>query len=231
MKSIIFVLIFSISLFAEQKQIILGSYAVESNGKRALSTINQQIEKNPVLQDMIQSNSLRTINTEISTYTVVSINAFDSYTLLLQTMKELQGDYPDAYALPYPTKNIANKENLEDVAIKAADEHMIITAENDFKMAELKKLLEEDILESELLEADLAKEEEAERFEPVPARVVPEVKENKLETFEDAKKELQQMQEYFLYIIALALLVLLAAVITVVKIVSNKKTKKQGEDA
>lgn len=231
------ILMLSSILFSWEKQIILGSYSVVSNGERALKTIDKQIKDDLQLQAFMKENSLRTINTEISGYTVVSINAFESYTSLLNTMNVLKVYYGDAFVLKYPTKNIAAKENLAEIEKKAIVEQAVAKASEDDKRVELKKLLEEEALEAELLDQEvesepveetIVEEEIVEVVNESPAITEPELMSNT--ESEVVSDEFSEMEEYIIYLVALAALALVAAGITVLKI-ANSKTKKQEEDA
>lgn len=223
MKLIVIMVMLSSLLFSWQKQIILGSYSVENNGKRALETINKQIQDDIQLQAFMKDHSLRTINTVISDYTVVSINAFESYTALLNTMNALKVYYGDAFVLKYPTKNIAQMEQLVDIEKKALEEQERLAKEDEVKRLELKKLLEEEALKEEVVQ-------EARNEVVIVEPVVEETPIVPVAVSQDISDEDTQAPEYIMYLVALALLALLAAGITVY-IISNKKTKSQEEDA
>lgn len=249
MKLIVMIIMFSSILFGWQKQIIVGSYSVENNGKRALRTINKQIESDIQLQAFMKEYSLRAINTEISNYTVVSVNAFESYTALLNTMKVLKVYYEDAYVLKYPTQNIRDAENLEDIEAKAAVEQEIEDTEDELKRAELKRLLEEEALEAELMETYAQKSVEVEKTQEPVEEITPVVEEAKEDIYQEKEslensinekskkdsekieEEVSNTQEYLMYIVALAIIALLAAGITVYKIAGNTKGKKQDDNA
>jgi len=245
MKFFIMLVMLSTMLFSGQKQIILGSYSVKSNGERALKTFNNQIENDTQLQDFMKDYSLRTINTEISGYTVVSLNAFNSYTELLKTMKALKVYYGDAYVLKYPTKNIRLSESFKDISKKAKMEEEAALAkeaslaeqaqlaEDEAKRVELKKLLEMDSMNEKKTD-QIESEVSVEAVEVVEEKVqevleeIPPVEEVAVEksSQEDVSNP---MEKYMLYIIALVLLALIAAGFTVVKI-SNAKSSKPEEN-
>ena len=244
MKFFIMLVMLSTMLFSGQKQIILGSYSVKSNGERALKTFNNQIENDIQLQAFMKDHSLRTINTEISGYTVVSLNAFNSYTELLNTMKALKVYYGDAYVLKYPTKNIRLSESFEDIAKKAKMEEEAALAEqaqlaeDEAKRVELKKLLEMDSMnenKADQVETEVVKEDSVEAAEVVE-ETLPEAIEETPVVEEVAIEEISQeeesnpMEEYMLYIIALVLLVLIAAGFTVVNIANAKSSKPQENE-
>lgn len=249
MKFIVMLLMFSSILFSMQKQIIVGSYSVTSNGERALVTLNKQVENDTQLQDSMKEHSLRTINTIISDYTVVSINAFDSYKDLLSTMKALQAYYGDAFVLNYPTKNIAEALRLEDIEKKAAQEQAMEDTADQEKRAELKKLLEMDpssneetqevqvedepeALKDELEEEPVAKEVIVEKI-PEPEieepSVAPVVEEEVLEPVVE-EKVTEAEKDNSIYIAILAVLILLVAAVIIFKL-ANAQAKKQEEDA
>lgn len=237
MKLLLVLFILSSTLFSWQKQIIIGSYAVESNGKRALNTLNTQIENDLQLQAFTKKHSLRTINTEISNYTVVSINAFESYQSLLNTMNVLKVYYGDAFVLPYPTESIRNKEMLGDIEEKAIQEIEREEAENKIdalKRAELKKLLEEEALKTEVLDREeitfVEPTHEEVNLEATAGKEIAVVESETVNASIDiTKRDNKQAQEYIFYLLGFALLALIAAGVTVLKISSNKK-KTQGKD-
>ena len=244
MKFFIMLIMLSTMLFSWQKQIILGSYSVKSNGERALKTLNNQIENDKQLQGFMKEHSLRTINTQISGYTVVSLNVFNSYTELLNTMNVLKVYYSDAFVIKYPTKNIRLGESLEDIAKKAKMEEEAALAEqaqeaeDEAKRVELKKLLEIDAMneeETNQIEAEALKEDSAEAV-AVAEETVQETLEEIPAVEEEAVEEISQeetsnpMEEYMLYIIALVLLALIAAGFTVVKIANAKSSKSQENE-
>ena len=244
MKFFIMLIMLSTMLFSWQKQIILGSYSVKSNGERALKTLNNQIENDKQLQGFMKEHSLRTINTQISGYTVVSLNVFNSYTELLNTMNVLKVYYSDAFVIKYPTKNIRLGESLEDIAKKAKMEEEAALAEqaqeaeDEAKRVELKKLLEIDAMneeETNQIEAEALKEDSVEAV-AVAEETVQETLEEIPAVEEEAVEEISQeetsnpMEEYMLYIIALVLLALIAAGFTVVKIANAKSSKSQENE-
>ena len=241
MKFFIMLIMLSTMLFSWQKQIILGSYSVKSNGERALKTLNNQIENDKQLQGFMKEHSLRTINTQISGYTVVSLNVFNSYTELLNTMNVLKVYYSDAFVIKYPTKNIRLGESLEDIAKKAKMEEEAALAEqaqeaeDEAKRVELKKLLEIDAMneeETNQIEAEALKEDSVEAV-AVAEETVQETLEEIPAVEEEAVEEISQeetsnpMEEYMLYIIALVLLVLIAAGFIVANMAKAKSSKSQ----
>ena len=241
MKFFIMLIMLSTMLFSWQKQIILGSYSVKSNGERALKTLNNQIENDKQLQGFMKEHSLRTINTQISGYTVVSLNVFNSYTELLNTMNVLKVYYSDAFVIKYPTKNIRLGESLEDIAKKAKMEEEAALAEqaqeaeDEAKRVELKKLLEIDAMneeETNQIEAEALKEDSVEAV-AVAEETVQETLEEIPAVEEEAVEEISQeetsnpMEEYMLYIIALVLLVLIAAGFIVANMANAKSSKSQ----
>ena len=249
MKFFIMLVMLSTMLFSGQKQIILGSYSVKSNGERALKSFNNQIENDIQLQDFMKDYSLRTINTEISGYTVVSLNAFNSYKELLNAMKALKVYYGDAYVLKYPTKNIRLSESFEDISKKAKMEEETALAkeaslaeqaqlaEDEAKRIELKKLLEMDSMnenETDQIENEVSVEA-VEVVEETVQEEIPALEEKVIEE-ESSQEEVSQeevsnpMEKYMLYIIALVLLALIAAGFTVVKIANAKSSKSQENE-
>ena len=221
MKFIFMLFMLTSLLFSGQKQIILGSYLVQSNGKRALETLDKQIQNDIQLQDFMKDNSLRTINTVISGYTVVSINAFTSYRELLNTINVFKVYYGDAFVLKYPTKNIQDFENIQDVEAKAREEQMI-----EDRASTEKKELEVVVVinkKSELVQNE-DKVNELKKDHIQKEWIEEETISESLE-----KEETSHIEKYVMYLILLAVFALLAAAITVFKI-ANSNTKKQVEN-
>lgn len=125
MKLIYMVVLFSSMLFGMQKQIILGSYALESNGLNAVQNAQKQIENDEKLKTIMEKNSAKVMATRVSNFTVVSVNVFDTYTELLPAMQVFRTYYKDAFSLNYPTKGFLEKENFKVVTQKANEEKEI----------------------------------------------------------------------------------------------------------
>ncbi|MFT5662445.1 MAG: hypothetical protein ACI9TV_003096 [Sulfurimonas sp.] len=233
MKFIFMLFMLSSLLFSGQTQIILGSYSVQANGERALETVNKQIQKDIQLQDFMKDNSLRTINTVISDYTVVSINAFDSYRDLLNTINVFKVYYGDAFVLKYPTKNIKDAQSIEEIEEKAKVEQIIEDTAHE------EKELKSEIVEVESTindEPELVQTEDKNEIliqEPAQETPVEQDTAYKEESISEPvqieKEEKSQIEEYIIYLVALAALALLAAGITVFKI-ANSNTKKQADN-
>ena len=133
MKLFIAMMVFVTVLFSYdgQKQILLGSYLIEENGKKALDSAKEHIESNTKLKELFKKHSLEAVVTKISGYTVVSVHHFENYTDLLEVLKLLQEHYVDAYALHYPTMAFRNEITLEEVEQKAKEEQLLREASED----------------------------------------------------------------------------------------------------
>lgn len=225
MKFLLMLFMLSSLLFSWQKQIILGSYSVKDNGERALETVNKQIENDIQLQSFMKENSLRTINTVISNYTVVSINKFDSYTDLLRTLNALKMYYGDAFVLNYPTKNIKNAQNIEEIEKKALAEQIAKDIADAEKRAELKKLLEiEEVIPPEVESVQV--EDKPKSLGLITSHTRPIIEEKVfVEKEKTLRDKINDMGEYALYLIIFAVLALVA-IGTIVLF----KSKKQDEN-
>ena len=225
MKFLLMLFMLSSLLFSWQKQIILGSYSVKDNGERALETVNKQIENDIQLQSFMKENSLRTINTVISNYTVVSINKFDSYTDLLRTLNALKMYYGDAFVLNYPTKNIKNAQNIEEIEKKALAEQIAKDIADAEKRAELKKLLEiEEVVKHEVESVQV--EDKPKSLGLITSHTRPIIEEKVfVEKEKTLRDKINDMGEYALYLIIFAVLALVA-IGTIVLF----KSKKQDEN-
>ena len=136
MKFLYIIFFCSSLLFSMQKQIILGTYTVESNGLAAVKIVKQQISNDKKLRTIMKKNSLQVMHTTVNNYTVVSVNIFTSYLDLLSTMEELKKYYGDAFVLPYPTKGFLNKESIGELKEKAQKELKLQEQMSEEKMSE-----------------------------------------------------------------------------------------------
>ena len=229
MKLLVIVILFSSILFSAQKQIILGSYSVQSNGIGAVKTVTKQIENDENLQELMQKNSLRVISTKISGYTVVSVNALGSYTELLRTLKIFKTYYTDAFVLTYPTQNIQDIESLAAIEHKAQEENA---------NAKEEEIIEEERLEALALER-LEKERLQELQEQREARLIEEKVEKErllalqtkrleeaqaLKMTQDKAEIEDDMSEYYLFIALGLLLISIAGFVVYSQI--NKKEEE-----
>lgn len=124
MKLIYMVILFSSMLFGMQKQIILGSYALDSNGQNAVQNAQKKIDNDEKLKTIMEKNSAKVMATKVSNYTVVSVNVFETYSDLLPAMEALKPYYKDAFSLNYPTKGFLEKESFQVVVKKAKEEDL-----------------------------------------------------------------------------------------------------------
>ena len=102
MKHLILTLLFSVVIFAADKQIIIGSYLDEKNSINELKELSLHVEQDEKLKFLIQKNSLKSKSKKIGKYYVVSILPLTSYVQLLRTLKSLQKYYPDSYVIDAP---------------------------------------------------------------------------------------------------------------------------------
>lgn len=181
MKLILSILLLSNILFAVQKQVILGSYSVKENAANELVSLNKHIENDSALKELMDKYSLRTMNTVISGYTVVSVNYFDSYIAMDKVMSALQARNGDMFSLKYPTRGIGDKEYVKDVKAKAMME-----------LAELKKA---QLKQAELAEAKVKAEEKAKAEEKIQSNIVHEQELVVIEEVNTPEEELKQKEE------------------------------------
>ena len=233
-------------LFSWEKQIILGSYSVESNGERALETLNKEIAKDIQLQGFMQEYSLKTGNRKINNYTAVSISPFDSYTSLLNIMYVLKVYYPDIYAIDYPAKSTLQTLSLTELEEKVTNEVNIEETagleeiSNETRSESQNVLIEEDLQSKQLAETSVTEyivpeSEPEEEIETLKYEIAPDVisvKEKQViiesNTINEQKEQTPDMPEYIFYLIILAALALSAAGITVFKM-ANSKTRRAGK--
>lgn len=152
MKFIYMMVLLSSMLFAMQKQIILGSYSVESNAANALNIVKEQIRNDEKLKNVLDVKSVKLENGLISGYSVVSVNAFDSYADLLPVIQIFKTYYDDAFVIKYPTENFLVKEDINTVEIKAKTEILEEDMTEDEILAQ-EKLASQEIIEEEVIVA------------------------------------------------------------------------------
>ena len=92
----------SITVFATQKQIIIGSYLDEKNAINELKELSLHVEKDERLKSLVDKNSLISKAKKIEGYYVVALLPLPSYVQLLRTLESIQKYYPDAYVLDAP---------------------------------------------------------------------------------------------------------------------------------
>lgn len=237
MKYLFAIFLLSSLLFSAQRQVILGCYSVKSNAENALVKLNEQIKSNADLKEVMDTQSLRVINTGISGYTVVSVNYFDSYTDTYTAMKVLKPYYNDVYSLKYPTRGISDKEYLKDVKKKAEEEARAIEEAAQMDMLAAQKLQNDlasqkaseeekmQVLEAakdmpvvNTLEDNLSKEEVNKVVVPIKAQVIPSQSIFEEELVQD---EGVNMSGYYLLIGLIFLLLILGAIIIRRKFLSS----------
>ena len=227
MKFIVMIVMMSSLLLSWPKQIILGSYTVEDNAVSALSGINKKIEEDAKLQALVNEHSLKTKNTLIGDYTVVSINEFNSYVSLLRTYNVLKNYYADAYVLKYPAGSMTQMETEEALEAKASQE-----IADEEKRAELKKLLEEEPQESKS-ESESTENQEVTTVDSDAETKVKEVASKKDTVKETVSSEEEVVaeeessgQDYLIYLVGLAILILIIAGIVMSQ---SKKSQPKRE--
>ena len=91
-------------LFSAQKQIIVGSFININNALNDLKRLEAYIASDDTLQELVQTNSIRSEFTTVGKYHVVALSPIDDYVQLLRTLNALKKYYDDAYVLDYPLK-------------------------------------------------------------------------------------------------------------------------------
>ena len=114
MKSIFLIIILTMALFSNEKQIIVGSFLKEKYASNSLVKLNNHVLMDDKLSALINKNDINVELKTIGKYNVLSLSPFDSYVQLLRTLKELEEYYDDAYVLDNATKIKIEKEVIEE---------------------------------------------------------------------------------------------------------------------
>lgn len=114
MKSIFLIIVLAITLFASEKQIIVGSFLEEKNALNSLVKLNNNILSDAKLSTLIDKNSIEVRVKKIGEYNAISLSPFTSYVQLLRTLKALESYYSDAYVLDNATNEKIAKEVIEE---------------------------------------------------------------------------------------------------------------------
>ena len=123
MKHLILTLLFSVVIFAADKQIIIGSYLDEKNSINELKELSLHVEQDDKLKFLIEKNSLKSKSKKIEKYYVVSIFPLTNYVQLLRTLVSLQKYYPDSYVIDAPeTPTIIKLEETKVEVVKVVAE-------------------------------------------------------------------------------------------------------------
>lgn len=237
MKLIYMVILFSSMLFGMQKQIILGSYALDSNGQNAVQNAKEKIQNDEKLKTIMEKNSAKVMATKVSNYTVVSVNVFETYSDLLPAMEALKPYYKDAFSLNYPTNGFLEKDNFQMVVkkakeeernakkVKATEEVKVVDTKQEIGVVEKILLAQASMLEKERLDKP---EEEAvvKKIQRVPVYEIDYVEKKPMErTYTVIESESTLSQLDYNIIFGLTILVLLIGGFIIYNKVNKDETK------
>ena len=117
---------------AQQKQIIVGSFSIESNALFYSIDVQKTVDNNPELKKLLEKYGVKVEYRKIGKYNVVSIYPFNDYPSLFVSIAELHKYYPDAYAIRYPAFDSMLKtpvEKNDEPIIEDEDEDVQETAQ------------------------------------------------------------------------------------------------------
>ena len=103
MRYIFMMMILATMLFSQQqRQIILGSFSIESNALFYSLDAQKHVAQDAKLKKLIDKYSLEVEYNKVGDYNVVTIYPFDDYPSLFATIAVVKKYYPSAYAIKYP---------------------------------------------------------------------------------------------------------------------------------
>lgn len=109
MKYLFIMVMLATMLFSQQKkQIILGSFSIESNALFYSLYVQKHVDRDAGLKRLMDKYALKIEYKKVGDYNVVSISPFENYPSLFETIAEVKKHYPEAYAINFP----ANKSQL-----------------------------------------------------------------------------------------------------------------------
>ncbi len=218
MRFIFLVTIFASMLFsAQQRQIIIGSFSIQSNAKSYAKLAREELNRDVKLKQLMDKYGLKVELKKIASYNVVSICPFDSYPTLFQTIAVVKKHYPQAYSIKLPTST-----PMVHTKPKVIEEEPLAIKEEAVALDEEAVALDEETLKEEQLVAEVDAVQEA-ADEPI---IVPEIEPMAdISTPEPIPTPIPQVQEADNTQELLLLLLLLLVVIAYV--VYKVKTKKK----
>jgi len=166
MKLVFLIVIFTTVLFANEKQIIVGSFVQDNYASNALVRLNTRILNDEKLSKLVDKNMLKTQLKKMGPYNAVSISTFTSYVQLLRTLKALEKYYDDAYVLDDGVK----LEIDEVIVKKEIEEKILAPLKEEVKTQEAKepevveKVVAEEKIQTPLKETKVKKVETSEDF-------------------------------------------------------------------
>lgn len=212
MRYIILVMMMAGMLFsAQQKQIILGSFSIESNALFYSIDVQKHVDKDAGLKKLIDKYSLKVEYKKVGAYNVVSISHFNDYPSLFVTIAEVQKHYPAAYAINFPAlaSQILNKT--------ISDEPM----PQEEVAQDTTKLQEEAVEEETAQQEEMPQQEEEIKYEPKMDNTKPLL---------IAETESESSLVMFDLILLIALLLVIIGFV-LYKIKMKKQEEKQEEES
>ncbi len=210
MRFIFLVTIFASMLFsAQQKQIIIGSFSIQSNAENFAKNAQEELNNDVKLKQLMDKYGLKIELKKIASYNAVSICPFDSYPALFQTIAVVKNHYPQAYAINFPAfaPKAEKTEIIQEEKAAALEEEV---AALDAEVAKEEELLADDAVQEAADEPIIVPEVAPVEKKPTPIPApIPQVQET------DNTQEL--------------LLLLLLLIVVVAYVVYKMKTKKKVE--
>jgi hypothetical protein len=161
---------FTTVLFANEKQIIVGSFVQDNYASNALVRLNTRILNDEKLSKLVDKNMLKTQIKKMGPYNAVSISTFTSYVQLLRTLKALEKYYDDAYVLDDGVKleidEVIVKKEIEDKILAPLKEEVKTQEAKEPEVVEkvVKKVVAEEKIQTPLKETKVKKVEISEDF-------------------------------------------------------------------
>ena len=147
---------------AQQRQIILGSFSIESNALFYSIDVQKTVDSEYRLKEVMEKYSLKLEYKKVGDYNVVTIYPFDNYPSLFKTIDIVKHYYPKAYAIKYP----AFASSLKTVEPTVKEEEVAVEEEYEEEVVDDAK---EDLVESEdeevLVQEPVVEQEEI-KYEP-----------------------------------------------------------------
>jgi len=170
MKLVFLIVIFTTVLFANEKQIIVGSFVQDNYASNALVRLNTRILNDEKLSKLVDKNMLKTQLKKMGPYNAVSISTFTSYVQLLRTLKALEKYYDDAYVLDDGVKleidEVIVKKEIEEKILAPLKEEVKTQEAKEPEVVEkvVKKVVAEEKIQTPLKETKVKKVEVSEDF-------------------------------------------------------------------
>lgn len=153
---------------AQQRQIIIGSFSIESNALFYSIAVQKKINEEDRLKALVEKYSLNIEYKKIGAYNVVTIYPFENYSSLFEAIGSFKHYYPKAYSIRYPAfssavevEEVVEIEEVEESRERVVEENIEENIENDVE----KELIIEEV--STPLSPEIKYEPKAlKKFEP-----------------------------------------------------------------